>query len=141
MVRSNYRKATLVCWRCNPIIPIPHVLNIFKGQCTTIKNNCIQEGSIWLYLSSRIYEGCSINNETVLITFCLASTWNKTQFYIKIKLISYYLSNIYRLITNNLGKASISITIVTHYLPRSNYFENAILWYECVITVSITSWR
>jgi len=40
--------------------------------------------------------------------------------------MSYYFPKLYRLMTNSLGIAPVSITIVTHYRPHFNYCENAI---------------
>jgi len=70
------------------------------------------------------YEGCSMNNETVLIRFWFAFNCNKSKYYCKIKLISYLMSKFDRLMTNTIGTTSFSITIVTHYRPLSKLCAN-----------------
>jgi len=70
------------------------------------------------------YEGCSINNETVLIPFWFAFNWNKSQYYCEKELISYLMSQFYRLMSNNIGTTSFSITTLTHYRPRSKCCAN-----------------
>ena len=65
----------------------------------------------------------------MLITFWFAFNWNKSQYYCKISLIFYLMSKWYRLMTNNIRTTSFSITIITHYRPRSKVCANGIfLW-------------